>query len=138
MNSRLNSATTRRMDELSVYTDAGWPHAPARKPQLQQLLVLLISDAVTDVEVVTRELGLREEMGGRLRRALDRIACAQRVLETTGPDGAEAGTEGATSKLRVREAVELLAREWPEEYPAGAVEWLVASSIGIPDFVCVS
>ena len=25
----------------------------------------------------------------------------------------------------MREAVELLAREWPEDYPAGAVEWLL-------------
>ena len=55
-----------------------------------------------------------------------------------GSDCAEAGADGAQAELRVQEAVGLLAREWPEDYPAGAVEWLVASSIGIPDFVCVS
>ncbi|WP_353555012.1 hypothetical protein [Paraburkholderia terrae] len=29
-------------------------------------------------------------------------------------------------RTRVREAVELLARGWPEDYPVGAVEWLIA------------
>jgi len=53
------------------------------------------------------------------------MACAQSVLETVCTEviGAERG--GATAELRVREAVGLLAREWPEDYPAGAVEWLL-------------
>jgi hypothetical protein len=29
----------------------------------------------------------------------------------------------------MREAVELLAKEWPEEYPAGAAEWLIADEL---------
>jgi len=90
-----------------------------------QLLDLLISDAANDVGVVARELGLRGEMCERLRRALDRIACAQSVLETVCTEALGAKKGGATAELRVREAVGLLAREWPEEYPAGAVEWLL-------------
>ena len=82
---------------------------------------------------------------------LDRIACAQRLLETVREiAGGAAGRTGATTvegntrdslsaiSAAAREAVELLARDWPEDYPDGAVEWLVASSIGIPDFVGIS
>jgi hypothetical protein len=39
-----------------------------------------------------------------------------------------AGSVGASDDewaLRMRDAVELLAREWPEDYPAGVVEWLL-------------
>lgn len=96
------------MDELSVYTDAG--HAPPPIPAIPSglLLELLLSDAATDVEVVTRELGLRNEMLERLRRALDRLTCAQAVLAAM-----RAGTLGASDDvwaLRMREAVDLLAR----------------------------
>lgn len=87
----------------------------------------MLSDTTNDVEVVAREFGLRDEMRERLRRALDRVACAQSVLESMGEDGATAVTDGATAELRIREAVRLLANEWPEDYPAGAVEWLLAA-----------
>ncbi|WP_143749268.1 hypothetical protein [Caballeronia arvi] len=40
-----------------------------------------MSDAVTDVNVVARELGLRDEMVARLQRAVDRLNCAQQILE---------------------------------------------------------
>lgn len=68
-------------------------------------------------------------MRERLRRALDRIACAQSVLESIGADSAEARDDaaGAEAELRMREAVELLAREWPEDYSAGAVEWTMVA-----------
>ncbi|CAB3803543.1 hypothetical protein LMG28614_05845 [Paraburkholderia ultramafica] len=36
--------------------------------------------------------------------------------------------EAVDSVAEMRVAVELLAKEWPEEYPAGAVEWLIAAS----------
>ncbi|MFM0716359.1 hypothetical protein PQQ73_08475 [Paraburkholderia strydomiana] len=36
-----------------------------------------------------------------------------------------AGDEAAAHRVPMREAGELLARGWPEGYPAGAVEWLV-------------
>jgi hypothetical protein len=107
------------MDELSIYTDAGRAPAAVSKPKPGLLLELLLSDAATDVEVVTRELDLRDEMRERLRRALDRLACAQSLLEAF-----RAGSVGASDDewaLRVRDAVELLARRWPQDYPAGAV-----------------
>ncbi|MFM0255784.1 hypothetical protein [Paraburkholderia sediminicola] len=80
---------------------------------------------MSDIEVVSRELGLRDEMHERLRRALDRMACAQSDLESMRTDGAAAGIDGSAVELRMRKAVGLLAMEWPEDYPAGAVEWLL-------------
>jgi hypothetical protein len=46
----------------------------------------------------------------RLRRALDRMACAQSVLESMRTDGAAAGIDGSAAELRMRDAVGLLAR----------------------------
>ncbi|MFM0480626.1 hypothetical protein PQQ81_08865 [Paraburkholderia strydomiana] len=115
------------MDSLPLNSNAAdLPHS-ARAPRQWQLLDLLISDAANDVDVVARELRLQGEMCERLRRALDRMACEQSVLETVCTEAIGADRGGATADLRVREAVELLAREWPEEYPAGAVEWLIAA-----------
>ncbi|MDQ0621037.1 hypothetical protein [Paraburkholderia graminis] len=111
------------MDSLHLNTNAADLPSSARALRQRQLLDLLISDAGNDVEVVSRELGLRGEMRERLRRALDRIACAQSVLETVRTEALGAKKGGATAELRVREAVGLLARE----YPAGAVEWLLAA-----------
>ncbi len=116
------------MDSLPLNTNAADLPSSAWALRRRQLVDLLISDAASDVEVVSRELGLREEMRERLRRALDRIACVQSVLESIGPDGAEAVIDGAAAESRMREAVDLLARGWPEDYPAGAVEWLILQS----------
>ncbi|MFM0232882.1 hypothetical protein [Paraburkholderia sediminicola] len=55
----------------------------------------------------------------RLRRALDRLTCAQAVLAAKS---AGMGASDYELALRMREAVDLLARGWPEDYPAGAVE----------------
>jgi hypothetical protein len=52
----------------------------------------------------------------RLGRAIDRADCAQTVLEAT-----RLGTSNDEWALTTREAVNLLARGWPEDYPAGAV-----------------
>jgi hypothetical protein len=117
------------MDSLPLNTNAADLPSSARALRQRQLLDLLISDAGNDVEVVSRELGLRGEMRERLRRALDRMACAQSVLESMRTDGAAAGIDGSAAELRMREAVGLLAREWPEDYPAGAVEWLIAGGV---------
>jgi hypothetical protein len=90
------------MDHLPVYNDAGRATATIPNPHLGQLLELLLSDTATDVEVVTRELGLRNEMLERLRRALDRLACAQAVLAAM-----RARSVGASDDrwaLRMREA----------------------------------
>lgn len=115
------------MDSLPLNSNAADLHKSARALRQRHLLDLLISDAANDVEVVARELGLRGGMRERSRRALDRIACAQSVLETFCIEAPEAEQGGAAAEFQVREAVGLLAREWPEEYPAGAVEWLLAA-----------
>ncbi|MFM0392897.1 hypothetical protein [Paraburkholderia phytofirmans] len=113
------------MDSLPYDDNAGHPPSSARALRRRHLLDLLLSDAANDVEVVSRELGLRGEMRERLRRALDRMACAQSVLESMRTDGTAAGIDRSAAGLRMSEAVGLLARGWPEDYPAGAVEWLV-------------
>jgi len=41
----------------------------------------------------------------------------------TSPTGSEAERDLGTIAAAMQETVELLAREWPEDYPAGAVEW---------------
>jgi hypothetical protein len=47
---------------------------------LSRLIEVLLTDVTTDVELVARELCLREAMLERLRRALDRLECAHTVL----------------------------------------------------------
>ena len=120
------------MDSLPLNTNAADLPSSARALRHRQLLELLISDAANDIEVVSRERGLRGEMRERLRRALDRMACAQSVLESMRTDGLRSRHDGATAKLRMREAVDLLAKEWPEDYAAGAVEWLLTQSPASP------
>ena len=39
--------------------------------------------------------------------------------------GETAKCAGAEVRMRMREAVELPAKEWPKDCPAGAVEWLL-------------
>lgn len=116
------------MDSLPLDDNAGHLPGSARALRRWQLLDGLLSHAANDVKVVSRELGLRDQMRERLRRALDRMACAHSVLETMTEDGAAATADRPNAELRTREAMELLASEWPEKYPAGAVEWLLMES----------
>ncbi|OAJ59390.1 hypothetical protein A6V36_27480 [Paraburkholderia ginsengiterrae] len=77
--------------------------------------------ALTDIEAAARDLQISDASIVRLRRAMDRVGCAQRLLETV-----KVGSDGASDEetaLRVRAAVELQAKGWPGDYPAGAVEW---------------
>ncbi|MFM0232884.1 hypothetical protein [Paraburkholderia sediminicola] len=96
-----------------------------------ELLSILLADVANDVEVAARDAGVSDPSFVRLRRAMDRVGCAQSVLETmrAGSAGAEcdetAKCAGVEVRMRMREAVELLARGWPEDYPPGAVEWLM-------------
>ncbi|MFP4895889.1 hypothetical protein [Paraburkholderia sp. EG304] len=90
------------------------------------LVGLLLADAVTDVEVVRRELGLGEQMVERLQRAVDRLGCAQTILDAMG--GCRFGNSGGQLWEQVGKAVRLLAGNWPQEYPEGAVEWLLLHS----------
>lgn len=115
-----------------------------------ELLEVLVTDVASDVEVVARDLGLKDEMRERLRRAFDRVGCAKGVLQAMreagvrqsgrrpadvsaepGRCGREVvaaaddhmGDDALDAMERVRGAVELLAKEWPQDYPEGAVEW---------------
>ncbi|SAL82617.1 hypothetical protein AWB74_06327 [Caballeronia arvi] len=111
--------------------------------RLFELLEILLTDAAIDVEVVARELGLKDEMRERLRRALDRLWCARGVVEAMregqGPDEAEGRNDrerpndGADPRLtmleRVRSELELLAEGWPLGYPDGAVEWRILDNL---------
>jgi hypothetical protein len=116
------------MDELPAYTDTGHALAPISAIPSGLLLELLLSDATTDVEVVTRELGLRNEMLERLRRALDRLNCAQAVLETMSAGSMGASDDEWALRVRMREAVELLARVQARQVSVEAlvVEHLIA------------
>lgn len=137
----INGATTFRM-ELSIENSAVSAAAPATRPDATQapieLLCFILGDAGSDISVVARELRLSDASFRRLRRARDRLACAQRLLETAREiAGSAAGRTGASTvegntgdslgaiSAATRKAVELLAREWPDDYPAGAVEWLI-------------
>jgi hypothetical protein len=95
-----------------------------------ELLSILLADVVTDAEVAARDLQISDASFARLRRATDRVACAQSVLETmseiagktagvagTSPTGSEAERDlGTIRTAAMRAEVELLAREWPDEY----------------------
>ncbi|QIE22875.1 hypothetical protein SBC2_08880 [Caballeronia sp. SBC2] len=75
-----------------------------------------------------------------MRRALDRVKAAQRLLETRKVVGCNEGAAAASTTegdgdtraiaAAMREAVDLLAKEWPAEYPTGGVEWLITDGTG--------
>ncbi|CAB3779158.1 hypothetical protein LMG28138_00813 [Pararobbsia alpina] len=104
-----------------------------------ELLGYILADGEGDIRTAARDFALSDASLVRLRRAMDRVACAQRLVETvravagggTGAPTAESsGDSQAEDSLRVisaamRAEVELLAKGWPEDYPAGAVEWLL-------------
>lgn len=131
------------MDNPSVYTTLRCARTSASAMPLASLIELLLSDVATDVEVVARELGMRNEMLERLRRALDRLNCAQSVLEAMGQGRcAGAGERDGSDELEdaccheegaakgARDAVTLLAEGWPQDYPDGAVEWEILRQSG--------
>jgi hypothetical protein len=122
----------------------------AERRAVFELLGLLLADVRTDTIVASRDLQISDASFVRLRRALDRVTCAQRLLETvmreiaaTGcsqerlrADGGNVGGERtatghADAFSEMQALVELLAREWPDEYPAGAVEWLLLEPPGV-------
>lgn len=47
-----------------------------------ELLAILLTDLAADVEVVARDLGISAASFTRCQRAMDRLSCAQAVLET--------------------------------------------------------
>ena len=88
-----------------------------------ELLSILLADAATNIEVAARDAGISDASFVRLRRAMDRVGCAQSVLETMKVERVESRGDETAPRVRMREAVELLARVWPQDYPAGAVEF---------------
>ncbi|WP_143327978.1 hypothetical protein [Caballeronia pedi] len=95
-----------------------------------QVFNLLLADAMTDIDVVARELHLGDEMRDRLQRSNDRLICAQSIVEVlvrglisgASRDGVRDEVDPMES---VMAAMETLALEWPTDYGADAVEWLV-------------
>jgi hypothetical protein len=121
----INGTTTFRM-QLSIEKSRVFATAPETRSDVTQasieLLCLILDDAESHISVVARELRLSDASFRRLRRVLDRLNCAQSILEAMGA-GASCGETGVP--LRMRDALDLLAMGWLEDYPAGAVEWLV-------------
>ncbi|KDR37715.1 hypothetical protein BG61_08610 [Caballeronia glathei] len=76
----------------------------------------VLTDAATDIELAARNLQISDASFVRLRRVMDRVACAQRLLETirvasVGTSGVRAkGDETGMRQMVMRDAVELLAR----------------------------
>ena len=98
------------------------PNGEARA--LPELLGILLADVELDISVAARDLGISDASFMRLRRALDRVVGAQVLMGASAEIGCMEGASGAA----MRATVESLASEWPEDYPAGAVEWLLAGA----------
>ncbi|TCG08691.1 hypothetical protein BZM27_10515 [Paraburkholderia steynii] len=108
------------MNELSDNTNVAPASHHSTLTIFAQLLEILLTDASTDIEVVTREFGMQDVMRERLRRALDRIDCASGILEAMANDGRFlAGGEAAVSDCGTRAGLEKLAELWPQDYPEG-------------------
>ncbi|MFL9922054.1 hypothetical protein PQR75_43500 [Paraburkholderia fungorum] len=81
---------------------------------LADLLTCVLTDAFTDIDVAARDAGISDASFERLRRAMDRLACAQAVLEAMGMGSMDVSDGDFALRVQMREAVELLARGWPE------------------------
>lgn len=100
------------MDKPPANNSVGCARESSRSTTPDPLLELLVSDVATDIEVVTRELGLRDEMLERLLRAPDRMNCAQAIPDTQRKRllGNSCSDEICE---RASEAVRVLAANWP-------------------------
>ncbi|WP_322093723.1 hypothetical protein [Paraburkholderia bannensis] len=84
------------------------------------LLLALVADALLDVGAASSDINVGEASYVRLRRAQDRLAVTSSLLTSllkTAP--------GPEIHTTMRESVELLARDWPQDYPAGSLEWIL-------------
>ncbi|MFM0100872.1 hypothetical protein PQQ87_35120 [Paraburkholderia nemoris] len=79
--------------------------------RLADLLAFVLTDSVTDIEVAARDVQISNAGFARLRRAMDRVVCAQSILETMRVERVDAsGDETLIGMgMRVRDAEELLA-----------------------------
>jgi hypothetical protein len=127
--SRRHRRTRQRLAADRIRREPGEHRPPEAADATQaaiELLRFVLGDAETDISVVARELRLSDASFLRLRRALDRLNCAQSILEAMRAEES-CGETGVPMQMRrrMRDAVDLLAKGWPEDYPAGAVEWLL-------------
>jgi hypothetical protein len=100
-------------------------------PRASELVTLLFADVATDVELVARELNLHDGMRERLQRALDRLNCAQAVLDA--PESSRLDMQDDhMARAEMLGAVELLAERWPRDYPDDAVEGMVFEKVCRP------
>jgi hypothetical protein len=90
-----------------------------------------IIDVTNDVGVAARDAGIPDAGFVRLRRAIDRVACAQTVLETMREGSVGASDEETALRVRMREAVDLLARKAAALHYARA--WLHHPFVAEPD-----
>lgn len=79
--------------------------------RLAELPDCTLTEAATDIEVATLDTGISGASLLRLRRATDPVACAQTVLETMREGSVGASDEETALRVRMREAVDLLARK---------------------------
>ncbi|CAH2784563.1 MAG: hypothetical protein CBCREVIR_0935 [Candidatus Burkholderia crenata] len=86
-------------------------------------------DAVTEAGVAARARRISDASFVRLRRARGRVICARILPENNKgkrdgsiPTGNEGERHMRTIVVAARGALELLARGWPDRYPAEAVE----------------
>ncbi|MBN3854045.1 hypothetical protein G3N59_11705 [Paraburkholderia sp. Ac-20340] len=84
------------------------------------LLCALLADSLSDVGVASNDLGIADESYMRLRRSQDRLTVARGLLAkqvriVSCPQMGD----------MLRESMESLAMLWPQEYPAGGLEWLL-------------
>lgn len=126
----------------------------ANAAETAEIRIFHVHSSQLNSPAVARELELADGMRERLRRALDRVDCAQGVLEAVREI---AGSEGAWKDLpagscgrgvpngeptgdyendasieamgHAWDAMESLAGEWPQDYPEGAVEWLALNGL---------
>lgn len=77
---------------------------------LADLFDCVITDAVTDIEVAARDLQISDDSFVPLRRALDRLTCAQAVLAAMSAGSMGASDDEWALRMQMREAVDLLAR----------------------------
>jgi alkylhydroperoxidase family enzyme len=72
MNSPLVHPPPRQRESALTYVE----------PKTVELLAILLADIADDVGIAARDLGISDASLVRCRRAMDRVPCAQSVLET--------------------------------------------------------
>ncbi|RDK01516.1 hypothetical protein DLM46_17005 [Paraburkholderia lacunae] len=91
------------------------------------MLRALLSDSLSDIGVASNDLGIADQSYTRLRRARDRLTVVRSLLV-----GQQVAASCPEIGELMYESVELLARKWPREYPAGGLEWMLVEGCMAP------